>query len=301
MMKRLPIYCFFVSTVLFAQDISFLLPDSVGNWKKSGSAEIFIGDKLYELIDGGADIFYEYGFIRVITQRYSDSNENYIDVEMYEMLDSSAAYGIFSLFTFNTGKRVEFLNEAFAGDEFVFFRKGNYYVSLTGSPPSQKAEEGLVQISDAIDKQIHSSGKPPMVSLFDQRISNKTDGVRIAYIKGDLGLYNLSMIPFGKDFKVEEGICIEFSETKNFVFNYAGKDTCWKNYLLLVNNMKNRTDYSPVYLDKDSSLFAGQEDYFKCDILTNHILVSISENKTGAENAVKNIKNILSSGVNKNR
>ncbi|RPI04869.1 MAG: hypothetical protein EHM64_08550, partial [Ignavibacteriae bacterium] len=85
-----------LSSMLTAQHSSPTLPDSIGGWTRSDPVTIYSGTDLFKLIDGGADIFLEYGFKKVVVQRYSDRNENSIDIEIYEMEDSSSAYGIFS-------------------------------------------------------------------------------------------------------------------------------------------------------------------------------------------------------------
>ena len=63
-MRKLFMLFFIISPVLFSQDIFYLLPDSVGNWVKSDSAALYVGEGLYTLIDGGADIFNEYGWLK---------------------------------------------------------------------------------------------------------------------------------------------------------------------------------------------------------------------------------------------
>jgi len=57
---------------------------------------IYEGKKLYAYIDGGADIFFEYGFYRVLTQNYRYHDESII-VDIYDMIDTNAAFGIYSI------------------------------------------------------------------------------------------------------------------------------------------------------------------------------------------------------------
>jgi hypothetical protein len=60
-------------------------------WQKSESAMIYKGKKLYEYINGGAEIYYEYGFIQVITQSYKYEDESLI-VDIYEMKNPKAVF-----------------------------------------------------------------------------------------------------------------------------------------------------------------------------------------------------------------
>ncbi|MBZ5588522.1 MAG: hypothetical protein LAO05_08160 [Acidobacteriia bacterium] len=73
-----------------------LLPssESLGGWKPAAPARVFTGSALYGHIDGGAEIFLEFGFEELTVQRYADGPRS-IDVELYRMTDPTAALGIY--------------------------------------------------------------------------------------------------------------------------------------------------------------------------------------------------------------
>ena len=54
---------------LTGQDIKLLLPalQELPGWQLSAEPQVYDGDKLFELINGGADIYLEYGFSRVVS------------------------------------------------------------------------------------------------------------------------------------------------------------------------------------------------------------------------------------------
>lgn len=292
-MRKLFMLFFIISPVLFSQDIFYLLPDSVGNWVKSDSAALYVGEGLYTLIDGGADIFNEYGFDKALVQRYSDSEKNYIDVEIYKMKDPDAAYGIFSLFTFNSGKRIKDMHEAYEGDQFLLFTMGDFYISLTASNSSEQINSGMVDLARNIDNHIYGSAEPELVAKFKNAISKYNPDVRIAYIEGNLGLYNLSTISFGNDFKVEEGICWELKEVKNFVFSYNNKDSAKNIYFKLIEHLKRNKKYNLVNSDKRLSLFTNGKNYVNCGYDGNYLIISASESKSGIEKSLGQIKVML--------
>jgi hypothetical protein len=66
----------------------------VGGWKREGPVHVYSGPELYELIDGGAEIFFEHGFERVTIQQYTLGADE-IGVELYAMRDATAALGIY--------------------------------------------------------------------------------------------------------------------------------------------------------------------------------------------------------------
>ncbi|MGE5807160.1 MAG: DUF6599 family protein [Ignavibacteria bacterium] len=282
---------FFVLSAAFisAQNLSSLLPDSIEGWSAPDSSELYVGEDLFRLINGGADIFLEYGFIKVLTQRYIGAEDKLISTEIYEMKDSSAAFGIFSLFTFRTGKRIEFNTDAFAGDGFLLFQKGKYYVSLSGNESSERIQNGLIKIGEFIEKNIEQAGKPYLVSIFDQ-----LNYSRIAFIKGNLGLYNLSNIDFGKSIRVEEGVCIKEDSSINFVLMYGSEEECAENYSALISRLKNKSDFSFINSEGSSYFFKSSvEQYYLITSHLEYIITSISADLNKTSEAVKKIIQVL--------
>lgn len=280
---------FFVLSAAFisAQNLSSLLPDSIEGWSAPDSSELYVGEDLFRLINGGADIFLEYGFIKVLTQRYIGAEDKLISTEIYEMKDSSAAFGIFSLFTFRTGKRIEFNTDAFAGDGFLLFQKGKYYVSLSGNESS--IQNGLIKIGEFIEKNIEQAGKPYLVSIFDQ-----LNYSRIAFIKGNLGLYNLSNIDFGKSIRVEEGVCIKEDSSINLVLMYGSEEECAENYSALISRLKNKSDFSFINSEGSSYFFKSSvEQYYLITSHLEYIITSISSDLNKTSEAVKKIIQVL--------
>jgi len=73
-----------------------LLPSSgaVGAWEVDGKPRVFTGSELYGHIDGGAEIYFEFGFKQLTVQRYR-SAAGQVVVECYRMSDTLAALGIY--------------------------------------------------------------------------------------------------------------------------------------------------------------------------------------------------------------
>jgi len=59
-----------------------------------GDKIVFEGGGLFDFIDGGAEIFLEFGFKRVLVQRYVKAGDE-LTLEAYEMADADAALGIY--------------------------------------------------------------------------------------------------------------------------------------------------------------------------------------------------------------
>ncbi|MCU0277113.1 MAG: hypothetical protein MUF02_09760 [Acidobacteria bacterium] len=68
----------------------------VPGWKRSGPMETYAPTALYNVIDGGAELFLEMGFVDLRIQKYTGGGVE-IAVEAYRMENAAAALGIYLL------------------------------------------------------------------------------------------------------------------------------------------------------------------------------------------------------------
>jgi len=63
-----------------------ILPDDnfVVGWTTSGKTLRFVGSDLFNYIDGGAELFYEFGFKELLVQSYRQA-DNEMVLEVYQM------------------------------------------------------------------------------------------------------------------------------------------------------------------------------------------------------------------------
>jgi hypothetical protein len=82
-----------------------LMPPSgiVQGWARGESPLFFAGSNLYGHIDGGAELFLEFGFEELTVQYYGNGNEE-IAIELYRMKDIEAAWGIYLM---KCGKEIQ--------------------------------------------------------------------------------------------------------------------------------------------------------------------------------------------------
>jgi hypothetical protein len=73
-----------------------LLPaaGAVAGCERSGAPELYPGAELYGLIDGGAELFLELGFVCATVQRYTCAGRE-VALELYRMEDAAAALGVY--------------------------------------------------------------------------------------------------------------------------------------------------------------------------------------------------------------
>ncbi len=162
-------------------------------WTKDGSPQEFAGEELYAYIDGGAEIYQEYGFRRVIVQDYRNITGKSVSLEIFEMETPEAAYGIFSFKRSGKGKSVPLGSGGELEDYYLNFWKGRILVTLTGFDEAAATIDGLLAVAGAVDRKIREqAGVPSLVSALP--IEGLKPG-SAKYLKGLIGLNNI--YPFG--------------------------------------------------------------------------------------------------------
>lgn len=164
-----------------------LLPreGEVAPWKKAGDPLVFNGEELFEYINGGAEIYYEYGFARTVTQDYVRDSD-YLTVDIYEMSSPAAAFGIYSVQRQADDPPLPFSEESSLFDYHATFWKDRYCVTITGVLATEEAHRTLNAFAEAIARNIDGQGaRPGILDLLPEanRVA-RSEG----YLSGYLGL-----------------------------------------------------------------------------------------------------------------
>jgi len=121
------------------QDQALLPADGFGQqWKRSERTRLFTSGDLYGHINGGAEIFLEFGFEQLTVQPFTadfrpagtKSEPEEIQVEIYRMADAIAATGIYLM---NCGREApdsSFPERHTLNDFQLLFKRNRYYVII---------------------------------------------------------------------------------------------------------------------------------------------------------------------------
>jgi len=165
-----------------------LLPGELHGWSIADSARIFEGNDLYQFIDGGADLFLEYGFQRVVTELYKNTGGSTISCEVYEMSDPGAAFGIYSIRS-GDGVPTDVGQGGSVHAYYVMFWKDRYYISIAATDSTAACRIGMDTIARSIDRNIAERGQLPcvveLILIEDLR--------KQQYVRGGLGLSTTRM------------------------------------------------------------------------------------------------------------
>lgn len=138
-----------------------LLPDeaAVPGWKKNGAPRVFTRADLYGYIDGGAELFFEFGFDRLTLQKYKKGTQE-VAVEIYRMTDPVAAAGTYLM---KRGKETPgpgFRERHTVGRHQLLFQRHRYYVTVNNLGGDAGLVPELVRFGSAVASRLPADVAP---------------------------------------------------------------------------------------------------------------------------------------------
>jgi hypothetical protein len=163
-----------------------IVPGDIPNGSITRSST-FEGSSLWGYIDGGADIYLEYGFTRLIVQNITWKGEK-LTAEVFRMNSPEAAFGVFSLTRQGCA----------AGDSIAPYQclspfqvqvvAGSYYISVSNEKGSSKETGEATELARILVSRIGEAAYEPPHPLNDHIFSAFLPQLQI--IKGIIGIEN---------------------------------------------------------------------------------------------------------------
>jgi hypothetical protein len=156
-------------------------------WSAAGGPEVYVGDDLFIYINGGAEIYHEYGFVQVAVQGYRRGDDT-VAVEIYTM--DGDAFGIYSFARSSTGHAVDLGDGGTAADYFIHFWSGPDLAVITAENEFEGLSEAVSEIATVVAGCLQSGGVEP--SLLDHLpIEGRAPGSEV-YLTGRLAFMNVA-------------------------------------------------------------------------------------------------------------
>ena len=175
-----------------------LLPASseVEGWLSEGAPRAFAGDGLFKYMDGGAEVYREYGFARLAVQEYRNGAGGSIVVEVFEMSRDASAYGIYTFKSAAQGKPMDLGFEGQLAEYYLNFWSGKYLVTVTGQEQDAETMAGVEGLGRAAASRVGRFGNRPDAAGFLPQKGMVSWTMK--YVLGPIGLRNFS------DFSAED-------------------------------------------------------------------------------------------------
>ena len=142
--------------------------DSLGTWARVEPAVQYNKDNVFELIDGEAELYFPYGFKRVVAADYTPAGDvdMTVSLEAYELVSRLDAFGVYSNYRDEESKTAEVGAEAIAGTTQVMFYQDRFFVKARTNKTDQK--DKLLEFARELSKTLpQQKSAPPEAALLD--------------------------------------------------------------------------------------------------------------------------------------
>lgn len=254
----------------------YLPREEIGDWKRKDVPQEYKGEDLYLYINGGAEIYHEYGFERVIVQDYINENGKSLSLEIFEMKSPESAFGIYTFKTSRQGKTVAVGHQGCLEDYYLNFWKGKFLVTITGFDEDQETIRGLESIAHAIDAKLKNTGNvPSLVALLTDKDLKESS---VKYFKGNLGLFNNYQFFHKNIFSLKEGARGDYRTGHSvFIIKYESSEECLKVFNKAKENFRESSRYRnyKVINEMGIQVVGSQEKLIFVSFFQRYILIIV--------------------------
>jgi hypothetical protein len=154
---------------------------------KFSSLKTYSGSSLFGYIDGGAELYLEYGFSSVSVTEINYMNGNY-KTEVFKMNGPEEAFGIFSVSKFRC-QDMPSLSEFTCRTKYQLqFCKGPYYISIINRTGTRSDSIASIRIANVIAEKIKDNDAD--LSSFVPGVFPEVIRTKCILAKGRLGIIN---------------------------------------------------------------------------------------------------------------
>jgi hypothetical protein len=162
--------------------------------------DTYVGDSLYEYINGGAELYHLYGFELVSNAAYEADGQELI-LDIYRFDSSHHAFGLYSMLRPDDADIVSIGVEGFASPTTIDFVKGSYVVKLMAFDGAEAVRTAIRVMADRVNLRLPGTTElPGRFSLFPtDRLIEHTSKIYAASFLGHTFLSDV----YTRDYSVD--------------------------------------------------------------------------------------------------
>ena len=134
-----------------AADMTSFLPQpkDISDWEIIDGPNTAAGEELFNLINGGAELYMKEGFVQMVDVTYGQGEAS-LNIQIYEMKNSEAAQKIYLAKSSSDGRPLDIGQEARLEDYYINYWTGPYQVTLAGSDSKPETVKQLERFARLI-------------------------------------------------------------------------------------------------------------------------------------------------------
>ena len=139
-----------------------LFPAMAAGWQADGKIETYDRDSVYKYMDGGAEVYIEYGMKSLRVQRYAKKDEPPIVFDLFEMDSAAGAYGAF---TFEREDEEAGIGQASEyGGGLLRFWQGRFFGFIQAEKETPASKAAILALGKAAAAALGPAGTAPPLS-----------------------------------------------------------------------------------------------------------------------------------------
>ncbi len=143
-----------------------LFPEIKG-WKETAPVRSYSPNRLFDYIDGAADLYLTYDFQELLVQEYQNEEKATVVVEIYRHPNPLQAFGIYSQERRPGGNFVEVGVQGYTDAGVLNFLAANYYVKISSYEVGEKEKDILLTFARTVAANLGEKGEfPATLSAF---------------------------------------------------------------------------------------------------------------------------------------
>jgi len=250
------------------ESLELLLPSNneIGAWEKVDKPFSYVGENLYDFINGGAEIFLEYGFRKVISQEYQNDDFTIV-TNIYQMMNEISAFGIFSNNRSAKFKNMKIGDGGFQTDYSVNFWQADYFIVMESFQRDSLVSEALVRFAELISKNIARKAEGlAIVNVLPERGLVQES---IKLVKGILGISNTYYFSEKDIFQLRNenlGLFADYringQDIRLFLISYESASDAQAAFGRIHEFFNSNKDYKVLKPEQDILFWKKQDIYF---------------------------------------
>lgn len=192
-----------------------LFPQLKG-WTQKGNPAEYTPDNLYEYINGAADVFLSYDFVKLAVLGYENTQKASFTVDIYHHSSNINGFGIYSQEKPQKGPFITIGTQGYYEKGILNFLKGSYYVKISGYDLGDRDEAVLTGAAKKIAETIEGESRfPKAVDSFPKegKIENSERYIAQNFL-GHSFLHSAFVADYQKDGRKLEVFIIQTNDEK---------------------------------------------------------------------------------------
>lgn len=267
-------------------DITGIFPSFEG-WTKKGKPDLYTPDNLFEYINGAAEVFLSYDFVKLATLTYENNKENSFTVDVYQHNSDRNGFGIYSQEKPQKGNFLDIGTQGYYEKGVLNFLKGSFYVKMSGYDLGDNDEKVLAYAAKELAKALEGSVDfPSVVKCFPEKgkIANSE-----AYINKNFLGHSFLHSAFVAEYEIDG------RKFQVFIIETGKPDEVKE----ILNNYTGFLKKKGITVEQKENLYRFQDPYYRSSGMMNmkmeknYLWGLFSKNNTAAESFIREIQTNL--------